>query len=1155
MDSSTFGKKIIVVKGNDTDWNNSPFLVIHFRSEEVDFSDFKAVFSLCGITKTYNDLSSGYISINFNAQETASLPFGEQFGTLKLVDTQNRIATIESLIPFELVSVVHDDSILTTPFNMEVTVEQGGEHIMNIDFYVGGTPWGSVYGDINEQKDLMDEFAKKQDVIDDLEQIRSGAALGATALQPSALNNTALTGNTTAESLSVNGDAVLTTTSSLDGSNILTGTIEETSLSQDIQTSLGLADSAVQVIETGSENGTISVDGNDVSVKGLGSAAYTDSSAYDAAGSASTAESNAKGYADDVASTAESNAKGYADGLASNYATAAQGLKADSALQPNDNITELNNNAGYITGIDSADVTTALGYTPYDSTNPSGYQANVIESIKVNGTAQTISNKAVDISVPLVVDSVESTSTTSALSANMGKELKDQIDNLSGRGRFLALWNCATGLAETNPPESPYTYHSGDYFIVGTVATGSGTNYRPTGSSYTTGVASTVVETAEVSAEDVYYFDGTNWHLQINSQKTVSFGSIAGSPYDNTNLASALNDKLESTDLKTINGNSIVGSGDIVISQDNQFNSSWTTNSTTATFLSDVYSDTTATVGKLYIGELTCSDLPESMNNAEAVMEVLPSSTAAQKVIHIALTSGTTSPYRWELTYYRIGGTSYNSGWIAFQPKMSAGNGIDITNNVISTGTASESTSGIVQLANTNEAVAGSNNTKALTPETTKQAIASQTHNSLTASQRTTLINDGTYMGDDVGANVVFETDTGKFEKTQMGPVTTLPTPTGMSGLDDSPYSLETDGTNIYAMQMSGNKLYYSSDYGDTWNYVTVPGSGSGNRQIYYGDGYIFIYDRNTLNPIYYSSDLTNWSSISLPQYFTAGCSGVIFTNNKLVVADAPNGSKNIAISSNIGQTWTQKTQSYNIQCLSLQNNMMVAGTTSGRILYSSDGNSWSASSVINNSGATINFVKYINGLYYTCPYSSGYYYYSSSLSGTFTGVNVTNQKDFHSAECANNAFVGLRWEPCGISYSFSDLPPAANTFNTSTVGTGYGRSIMSSGTYIFVSDMHNVYRYDFSGSISLVSLSYTKSEADMAISSAETNAKNYADGLSSNYATASQGTKADSALQPSDISSSVSPSSTNDTAVGAKLFYDTVGTLETALYNINSGS
>ena len=58
-------------------------------------------------------------------------------------------------------------------------------------------------------------------------------------------------------------------------------------------------------------------------------------------------------------------------------ATATQGGKADTALQPNDNITQLNNNAGY--------------------------QANVIETIKVNGTAQSVSSKTVNISVPSAV--------------------------------------------------------------------------------------------------------------------------------------------------------------------------------------------------------------------------------------------------------------------------------------------------------------------------------------------------------------------------------------------------------------------------------------------------------------------------------------------------------------------------------------------------------------------------------------------------------------------------------------------------------------------------------------------------------------------------------------------------------------------------------
>ena len=53
----------------------------------------------------------------------------------------------------------------------------------------------------------------------------------------------------------------------------------------------------------------------------------------------------------------------------SDFATASQGALASTALQPNDNITKLNNNAGYISGINSVDVVNALGYTPEDSDN------------------------------------------------------------------------------------------------------------------------------------------------------------------------------------------------------------------------------------------------------------------------------------------------------------------------------------------------------------------------------------------------------------------------------------------------------------------------------------------------------------------------------------------------------------------------------------------------------------------------------------------------------------------------------------------------------------------------------------------------------------------------------------------------------------------
>lgn len=95
-------------------------------------------------------------------------------------------------------------------------------------------------------------------------------------------------------------------------------------------------------------------------------------------------------------------------------------------------------------------------------------------------------------------------------------------------GRYLSGWNCATGLAVTNPPQSPYEYTTGDYFIVSAVATGGASNYKPNGSSYTTGVASTTVESASVAVNDTYLYDGTKWTLLKTGSTVTSVNGQVG---------------------------------------------------------------------------------------------------------------------------------------------------------------------------------------------------------------------------------------------------------------------------------------------------------------------------------------------------------------------------------------------------------------------------------------------------------------------------------------------------------------------------------------------------------------------------------------------------------------------------------------------------
>ncbi len=81
---------------------------------------------------------------------------------------------------------------------------------------------------------------------------------------------------------------------------ITDGTITKAKLATAVQNSLDAADSAVQTITTGETNGTIKVDGTEVAVAGLGTAAFTAATAYDVSGAAAAV----LGTSSDLASAA-----------------------------------------------------------------------------------------------------------------------------------------------------------------------------------------------------------------------------------------------------------------------------------------------------------------------------------------------------------------------------------------------------------------------------------------------------------------------------------------------------------------------------------------------------------------------------------------------------------------------------------------------------------------------------------------------------------------------------------------------------------------------------------------------------------------------------------------------------------------------------------
>ena len=193
------------------------------------------------------------------------------------------------------------------------------------------------------------------------------------------------------------------------------------------------------------------------------------------------------------------------------------------------------------------------------------------------------------------------------------------------------------------------------------------------------------LETAHPTAEDGdWAIVGSTdtvwvWDSDTNAWKDTDQKGQVTSVNGQTGAVTVQETLVNQSNIKSVNGNSLLGSGNLELSTYLPFPTGWQTTGTTAQLCHSIAIEPGAIAGKAYLGEVRCSDLPASMVNAEIVAEVIDGSNYNDKVIVLTCTSGNTSPYMWKYTYWNNGANV--SGWIGFQPELVSGTNIKTINN------------------------------------------------------------------------------------------------------------------------------------------------------------------------------------------------------------------------------------------------------------------------------------------------------------------------------------------------------------------------------------------------------------------------------------------------------------------------------------------
>lgn len=250
---------------------------------------------------------------------------------------------------------------------------------------------------------------------------------------------------------------------------------------------------------------------------------------------------------------------------------------------------DASNPDGFITGITSGDVTTALGYTPYSSANPSGYTSNVGTVTSVNNT-QPDANGNVTLSIPTVTDTYSATSSDgmsgkAVASAISGKANDSDVVKLTGNQTIAGI-KTFTGQVYYNKANDARIRTYAPNLINGTnpsVTQCAGIDLQDkNGVEIAQHLAYVDKNTGDAVSSQWVRVPGTNtsaFGVRTVGNKTtgaVETHAITPSTSDNStkiattafvqsNLASYQPLLTSGTNIKTINGSSVLGSGDLTV--------------------------------------------------------------------------------------------------------------------------------------------------------------------------------------------------------------------------------------------------------------------------------------------------------------------------------------------------------------------------------------------------------------------------------------------------------------------------------------------------------------------------------------------------------------------------------------------------------------